>query len=358
MLKKTPNKDNNLVIVKHQSFNGNIEYILEIKELRELIDAFINLGRDIKYKNKTNLHKKCKIFFDWYIGYVDSILKGKKYDNNKIAEIIFLDQLKNEQHFIEYLKKSLFVSKEYIEYLKKSIKIKYVHRYKEVISSLYCDLEWLIAKVEYYINKFSNKIVITSGRRPNLSTRDISSSINDLFFIEEYDKIDNLYLRDLKPVVMFQIRQLLEIYGKNLIGYNSILDENGIPIKKFTQVAWEFIKKEVKKKNSRIELPFNIDMIMEINRWTNSFVHSTCIYSSYIQFFAINCIRDLFKNTKIIELYNGKSEYCIEYGSIKIENYNSLKQDFEKYLNDKHKGGTIKIDWKDIDNVGAYIASL
>lgn len=358
MLEKTPNKCNNLLIEKHQSFNGNIEYILEIKELRELIDAFINLGRDIKYKDKTNLHKKCKIFFDWYIGYVDSILKGKKYDNNKIAEIIFLDQLKNEQHFIEYLKKSLFVSKEYIEYLKKSIKIKYVHRYKEVISSLYCDLEWLIAKVEYYINKFSNEIVITSGRRPNLSTRDISSSINDLFFIEEYDKIDNLYLRDLKPVVMFQIRQLLEIYGKNLIGYNLILDGNGIPIKKFTQVAWEFIKKEVKKKNSRIELPFNIDMIMEINRWTNSFVHSTYIYSSYIQFFAINCIRDLFKNTKIIELYNGKSEYCIEYGSIKIENYNSLKQDFEKYLNDKHKGGTIKIDWKDIDNVGAHIASL
>lgn len=358
MLEKTPNKCNNLLIVKHQSFNGNIEYILEIKELRELIDAFINLGKDIKYKDKTNLYKKHNIFFDWYIDYVDSILKGKKYDNNKIAEIIFLDQLKNEQHFIEYLKKSLFVSKEYIEYLKKSIKIKYVHRYKEVISSLYCDLEWLIAKVEYYINKFSNEIAITSGRRPYLSTRDISSSINDLFFIEEYDKIDNLYLRDLKPVVMFQIRQLLEIYGKNLIGYNLILDGNGIPIKKFTQVAWEFIKKEVKKKNSRIELPFNIDMIMEINRWTNSFVHSTCIYSSYIQFFAINCIRDLFKNTKIIELYNGKSEYCIEYGSIKIENYNSLKQDFEKYLNDKHKGGTIKIDWKDIDNVGAHIASL
>jgi hypothetical protein len=358
MLKKTPNKDNNLVIVKHQSFDGNIEYILEVKELRELKDAFVNLGKDIKYKDKTNLYKKCNTFFDWYINYVDSILKGKKYDNDKIAEIIFLDQLENKKHFTEYLKKSLFISKEYIEYLKNSIKTKYVHRYKEVISSLHCDLEWLIAKVEFHINKYPNRIVITSGRRPYLSTYDISSSINDLFFIEEYDKIDDLYLRDLKPVVMFQIRQLLEIYGKNLIGYNSILDGNGIPIKKFTQVAWEFIKKEVKNKSSRIELPFNIDMIMEINRWANSFVHSTYIYSSYIQFFAINCIKDLFKDTKIIELYNGKSKYCIEYGSIKIENYNSLKQDFEKYLNDKHKGGTIKIDWKDIDNVGAHIASL
>ena len=338
MLKKTPNKDNNLVIVKHQSFDGNIEYILEVKELRELKDAFVNLGKDIKYKDKTNLYKKCNTFFDWYINYVDSILKGKKYDNDKIAEIIFLDQLENKKHFTEYLKKSLFISKEYIEYLKNSIKTKYVHRYKEVISSLHCDLEWLIAKVEFHINKYPNRIVITSGRRPYLSTYDISSSINDLFFIEEYDKIDDLYLRDLKPVV--------------------ILDGNGIPIKKFTQVAWEFIKKEVKNKSSRIELPFNIDMIMEINRWANSFVHSTYIYSSYIQFFAINCIKDLFKDTKIIELYNGKSKYCIEYGSIKIENYNSLKQDFEKYLNDKHKGGTIKIDWKDIDNVGAHIASL
>lgn len=196
------------------------------------------------------------------------------------------------------------------------------------------------------------------GRNHYLSVSDIYSSIKELFFIEKSNGIEDLYLRDLKPVVMFQIRQLLEIYGKNLIGYNLILDENGVPIKKFTQIAWEFIKKEVKDKNSRIEIPFDIDVIISLNKWTNTFVHTTYLDNDYIQFFAINCIRDLFKNSRIIKLYNGKSEDCIEYGSIKIENYNSLKQDFEKYLNDKHKGGTIKIDWKDIDNVGAHIASL
>ena len=355
-MKKTPNKHKNLYIVENDI--GNCNYI-EIEELEKLKKSYDNFHSDkSNCKKKRTFFKDTKNFFDWYISYVDLILKGKKYDNDKIAEIIFLEQSKNEQHFIEYLRKSLFISKEYIEYLKNSIKNKYIHRYKEVISSLYCDLEWLIVKVESHINKYPNKIVITSGRRPYLNTYDIFSSINNLFFIEEYDKIDDLYLRDLKPVDMFQIRQLLEIYGKNLIGYNSILDKNSTPIKKFTQVAWEFIKIEVKKKNSRIELPFNIDMIMEINSWANSFVHSTYIYSSYIQFFAINCIRDLFKYTGIIKLYDGKSKRCIEYGSIKIENYNSLKQDFEKYLNNKHKGGTIKIDWKDIDKVGAHIASL
>ena len=60
MLEKTLNKCNNLLIVKHQSFNGNIEYILEVKELRELIDAFGNLRKDIKYKDKANLYKKCQ----------------------------------------------------------------------------------------------------------------------------------------------------------------------------------------------------------------------------------------------------------------------------------------------------------
>ena len=251
----------------------------------------------------------------------------------------------------------LFISKEYIEYLKNSIKNKYIHRYKEVISSLYCDLEWLIVKVESHINKYPNKIVITSGRRPYLNTYDIFSSINNLFFIEEYDKIDDLYLRDLKPVVMFQIRQLLEIYGKNLIGYNSILDKNSTPIKKFTQVAWEFIKIEVKNKNSRIEIPFDIDVIISLNKWTNSFVHSTYLDNDYIQFFAINCIRDLFKQGEKGVFYNNMWHSNINYGAVKINDYESLRNDFEEYLNNKHSNTNFQIIWKELKDVGAHIIS-
>lgn len=354
-MKKTPNKHKNLYIVENDI--GNCNYI-EIEELEKLKKSYDNFHSDkSNCKKKRTFFKDTKNFFDWYISYVDLILKGKKYDNDKIAEIIFLEQSKNEQHFIEYLRKSLFISKEYIEYLKNSIKNKYIHRYKEVISSLYCDLEWLIVKVESHINKYPNKIVITSGRRPYLNTYDIFSSINNLFFIEEYDKIDDLYLRDLKPVVMFQIRQLLEIYGKNLIGYNSILDKNSTPIKKFTQVAWEFIKIEVKNKNSRIEIPFDIDVIISLNKWTNSFVHSTYLDNDYIQFFAINCIRDLFKQGEKGVFYNNMWHSNINYGAVKINDYESLRNDFEEYLNNKHSNTNFQIIWKELKDVGAHIIS-
>ena len=354
-MKKTPNKHKNLYIVENDI--GNCNYI-EIEELEKLKKSYDNFHSDkSNCKKKRTFFKGTKNFFDWYISYVDLILKGKKYDNDKIAEIIFLEQSKNEQHFIEYLRKSLFISKEYIEYLKNSIKNKYIHRYKEVISSLYCDLEWLIVKVESHINKYPNKIVITSGRRPYLNTYDIFSSINNLFFIEEYDKIDDLYLRDLKPVVMFQIRQLLEIYGKNLIGYNSILDKNSTPIKKFTQVAWEFIKIEVKNKNSRIEIPFDIDVIISLNKWTNSFVHSTYLDNDYIQFFAINCIRDLFKQGEKGVFYNNMWHSNINYGAVKINDYESLRNDFEEYLNNKHSNTNFQIIWKELKDVGAHIIS-
>ena len=136
-------------------------------------------------------------------------------------------------------------------------------------------MERIITYWEFFPYNDKDKICLRSSRRKNLIPYEIYSSINDLFFIEKHNKIEDLYLRDLKPVVMFQIRQLLEIYGKNLIGYNSILDENGNQIKKFTQIAWAFIKKDVKKNDSKIEIPFDIDVIISLNKWANSFVHST-----------------------------------------------------------------------------------
>jgi hypothetical protein len=167
-----------------------------------------------------------------------------------------------------------------------------------------------------------------------------------------------LYLRDLKPAVMFHIRQLLEVFGRNLIGYYSIDDKNGNPIKKFTQVAWEFLKEEIKRPTPRIEFPFNLHMILAINNWANSFVHTTHLYNSYIQFYALKTIRVIFSSPSQngIRIHKGtviKKNNCAD---IKITNYNLLKTDFDTYL--KSKMPNISIEWMDIDDVGAYVISL
>ncbi|MDN3692524.1 hypothetical protein QWZ06_09670 [Chryseobacterium tructae] len=207
-----------------------------------------------------------------------------------------------------------------------------------------------------------SSISLKRWRRTDLSPTDIYSAARTLFFIEEFSNIEDLYLRDLKPNVMFQIRQLLEIFGKNIVGYYSITHNNQ-PVKKFTQIAWDFIDEECKKDISRIKLPFEIKTITLLNSWANDFVHTTFLHNSYIQYFAIKMLNVLFSSstststsTKGITIYNGCKIEKYDIADITISNYNSLKDDFKNFLLTKKQG--IEINWMPIDKVGAYILSV
>ena len=357
MLKKTPNKDNNLVIVENPMTNEKYIEIETLDTLWKLYSDFFSLKKDLE-SSREDFLDKCILFFDWYISYVENIIpKNSKYSSKEICDNIFTSYLKNDRQIEDYLKSHLFISKQYVEYLKSNMKLDNIHRYKHNLINLKTDLKEIITYWEFFSSKDTSKISLMGGRNHYLSVSDIYSSIKELFFIEESDRIEDLYLRDLKPVVMFQIRQLLEIYGKNLIGYDLILDKNGAPIKKFTQIAWKFIKKEVKNDNSRIEIPFDIDVIISLNKWANTFVHTTYLDNDYIQFFAINCIKDLFKQGEKGVFYNNMWHFNINYGAVKIKNYESLRNDFEEYLNNKHSNTNFQIIWKELKDVGAHIIS-
>ena len=357
MLKKTPNKDNNLVIVENPIENKKYIEIKELGTLWKSYSDFFSLKKDLESSRK-DFFDKCILFFDWYISYVENIIpKNSEYSSKEICDNIFTSYLKNDRQIEDYLKSHLFISKQYVEYLKSNIKLDNIHRYEHNLINLKTDLQEIITYWEFFSSKDTSKISLMGGRNHYLSVSDIYSSIKELFFIEESDRIEDLYLRDLKPVVMFQIRQLLEIYGKNLIGYDLILDKNGAPIKKFTQIAWRFIEKEVKNKKSRIEIPFDIDVIISLNKWTNTFVHTTYLDNDYIQFFAINCIKDLFEQGEKGVFYDNIWHFNINYGAVKINNYESLRNDFEEYLNKKHSNTNFQIIWKELKNVGAHIIS-
>jgi hypothetical protein len=332
-------------------------YILDIPELKQLRNDENSFS-----KNKTNIAIKKQYnqstiaFFDWYINYCSSILNGRTYVDKQICECIFRSSFKSENQWKEYLLKSIYISKEYVEYLKTKITAINIHKYDHTITTLEIDLEWLIASFEVQYKKTTSKISLNSGRRKIMSPRDIYSAAKTLFFIEEFDNIEDLYLRDLKPAVMFQIRQLLEVFSKNLIGYYTIVDKDGYTVKKFTQIAWDFIKEENKNPNPRIEFPFDIHMILLINTWAQSFVHTTYIFNSYIQFFAIKTIRVLFySKSKGIKIYTGRIQSKFDISEIKITNYNSLKIDFENYL--KGRMPDILVEWMEVDQIGAYIIS-
>jgi hypothetical protein len=333
------------------------KHVLYVPELNNLSSSYAAYNSNrVDETTKVKFYTDLNEFFNWYISYCDHILKGKKYDDKIVAEFVFRDTIATEREWKDFLLKSIYISKEYIEYLSSKITKENIGKYRHTITDLKIDLEELIVGFEVGYKKTIDEASLTSGRRKDLTPSDLFSAARELFFIEEAD-VQDLYLRDLKPVVMFQIRQLLEVYGRNIIGYHSIVDTSGNPIKKFTQIAWDFIKEETKKNNSRIQLPFNLHTILEINTWANSFVHSTFLYSSYIQFFALKAIGVLFRsNTSGIKIYNGKTLSHTFVADIKITEYNSLKVDFENYL--KSKIPNLVVEWLDITKVGAYVISV
>ena len=347
-----PNTRNKMIRFEKQ-INNNVLDIPELKELRNQ-DSKFRFKKT--YYHKKKLLEKLNAFFDWYIIYCNSNLNGRTFNQKNISQVVLKLRFKNQQHWNEYLTKCIFLSLEYVEYLKDVVNIKNIGAFDHTLSSLEIDLEWLIASYEVDVKKSAKSISLNSGRRRNLSPTDLFSAVRTLFRIEEFSKMEELYLRDLKPVVMFQIRQLLEVYGKELVGYYAINDKNGIPVKKFTQVSWEFIKEEIKSANPRIKFPFDVQMIIDINSWTNNFVHTTYLHSSYIQYFVLKAIGVLFSSkSKGIKIYTGKISNRFDIADIKITDYNSLKTDFEQYLNSKIPN--IIVEWMPTNKVGAYIIS-
>lgn len=332
------------------------EHILDIPELNEYRKQEHKFARNKNYYNKKKLLDKVNLFFKWYLNYCKSHLKGKMYNQDNIAQVVLKLHLKNQKHWNEYLCNSLFLSQEYVQYLQNVINIKNLRAFEHTLNGLTIDLEWLISEYEINVKRTVESISLNSGRRRNLSPIDLLSAVRTLFHIEEYSKMEDLYLRDLKPLVMFQIRQLVEVFGRELIGYYSINDKDGLPVKKFTQISWDFIKEEVKKECSRIKLPFNVQTVIDINKWSNNFVHTTYIHNSYIQYFVLNTIQILFNSkTKGITIYTGKISRRMDISDIQITNYNSLKNDFEIYL--KNKTPNIVVQWMPTSKVGAYIIS-
>lgn len=346
------------MLVKFRYREDKKNYILDIDELNKLSTALSNFTlHPTDECNNQVLFETSISFFKWYIYYANSIINGKTISDKSICDNIFRDSFKNERQWKSYLFSCVVISKGYVEYLLNVITLENVLRFKGVIRELEIDLEDLIARFEVQYKKVVDGAYLKTWRRKNLSTRDIYSAARSIFFIEEFEKVDEIYLRDLKPVMMFQIRQILEVFGRNVLGYFSITDSNNNPIKKFTQVAWEFIKIEAKKPNSKIIFPFDFEIIISINKWSNIFVHTTYIFESYIQFFALRTIGLLFQSkNESIKIYTGEWSNRSDITDIKITDYNLLKKEFEIFIESKHMGAVV--NWMDAKHVGAYIINL
>lgn len=349
--------------MKYKQIDNGI-YVLDIIERDDLSDIGNSFDES---KNPTNQDKQIYYesfihFFDFIIDYCNIEFNSETYSDDHIIPQVFVTEIKTEQAFKQYLRYSLYCAKLYVEFLKEYIKKEYLHRYMTLRLNLLCDIEWLMAYYELYNKNVRKTIHLTCGANPKISSFEMLEVLNELTIIENTSDIMDISLRDIQPYRMFVVRQLLETIGKSIIGYESIVDKNGKPIHKFTQISWEFLnkysKKEMKnKKKWNITVPLEISSIYAINRWSNSFVHSGNIYASYIQFYAVHVLNKLMKTPQnSIKCFDGRNRTCVLYGDFRIHGYDSLKYDFEQYIYAKSKSSPI-IKWMLEENVGAYIIS-
>lgn len=205
---------------------------------------------------------------DLIITYAADVFKGKIFSDEHLISQVFLTEtdFKNENTYKQYIRFSLYLASDYASTMKNNIlSRKYLNRYECLSHLIESDFEWLIAQYEICF-KGADEIVVLHGSAPDLTPRQILFATNQLFYLEETPKISDLDFRNIKPYMMFLLRQLLELLGKNLIGYQNIIDKNGRIVPKMTQVAWQFLHKGNNGEKWKIEIPLPLHCIVKLNK--------------------------------------------------------------------------------------------
>lgn len=297
---------------------------------------------------------------DWLITYARDVFQGKIYSDEHLIMNVFISDadMKNESAFKEYIRHCLYIAADYATCMKNNILSRdHLDRYDDFTYQMVYDFEWIVAHYEYYF-KHTDEIYLSHFSTPDLRPQKIMNLANNLFYIGELSNVEDLDFRNLKPYMQFQLRQLLELLGKNLIGYKQIVDKDGHVVPKFTQVAWNFLDSYSNSGKWSIELPLPIKCIARISRWANGFVHTTKINSCYLQFYALTMVSKLMAPLKGTEevFYQDRPHWMIDSGAFKVENYYWLKKDFENYICQNGKSNAY-VQWNSVERVGAYLKS-
>ena len=303
------------------------------------------------------LHQSLITFETAFNAYCTNILKGKSYTERQLADYIFTSYFKSVNQYQEYLKRSLFIAKQYLNDLVLKVNPANIEKYNDSFNTIRIDFEVLISDIEVNLVKSSKKIKLHSWRKHWKDTSDIYSLARSLFHVEDLTNLEDLYFFDLKPYSIFAIRQLIEMYGKDILGYVTVLDSNGSFSKKHLYSAWAFIKEDLNKANPRISVPFDIEIILKIEKWSNRFVHTSFYPDCFIIWKALQMLKPLFTmpSTPIV-IYDGTRKHRTFLPEIKIKKYSTLKASYTKHVNKGAKvKGQYKVIWKNIDQVGAYI---
>jgi len=302
----------------------------------------MNLHKFSNIINDKNFNEAVKLqafddFYNYYSDLLKKVLKNRSFSERQLSVDIFRKKWtegKSETVF----KKLFYASFKTLERIKTGIQTGQVNNYNvgngkstinnfaDMLSVFSYDVYQLVRHAEQNYNNHSLRYKMGSAN--GSSSEAIFENGTIILHIKHFGT-DSIHYRDFFSYTVFTIRLLIEVAGKKIVGFHSITDDKGERLKKIkTQVAWEFIKKD-QLNHKRIQLPIEIDTILEIEKWTNRFVHT-----GYVQpiFLVENALSFLNKLT---------TPY-----STKISNYNDMKSEFEEFVADKlNTQQNIQINW-------------
>lgn len=315
-------------------------------------------------------HASFTTFKQYYDGLCSHILRTKTYTDKELADHIFKPTWSSNLDQTVF-KKHLYAGKKTLERFDLLVTPANFDNYKFVLTMLAYDLFDI---VNYGEQKFRNTTLnFGMGTRSDQTAFEIFSTASGIFHLGTIDPA-TAYLREIVPVTTFLLRQAIEVYGKRTLGYSAIKDKAGNGARVGTQIAWDFIEKEVMKSNSRITLPIDIAVVRKVEKWTNAYVHTGLIPDIFIIENAIAMTEGLVFPRNNVANYRGSRRFD---GTTQIRDYNAIKSDFEKFIARPKAKNIFKriwnwflrlfnldkkkvyvVEWMDVDKVDATILNL
>lgn len=332
---------------------------LEIHELKSLSESQFQF-----FRNTTDSALRQKVYGDllgfmrYCVDYADKVLKGATYGFDHVAPQLFVTRFSNDAQYKSYLRYALYAAKLYAEKLITAVKLDDIENCEELIMTIMADYEWLLAEYErcYYGNMVS---CVCHGSRRSMNPLDLKFSAYQLMFSEQTSDLKHFDYRNTKPVVMFIVRQCLELLGKNIIGFEDIIDVAGNPIHQFTQISWAFLHDMEKQGKVLVKLPMKAVSVHALVSWTNSYVHNAYIYASYIQYYALEMLNDFSRPASApVLVYDGRSRISTTFGQFEMPSFSAMKQEFTAYVQMIRPNLSFSVNWLSPANVGAYIKAI
>lgn len=281
-----------------------------------------------KKNSDSDKHAAFNAFFDYYSGLVTEILGKATYTDKQLSEHLFLMRYKKKLEEIVF-KKHLYASYKTLERIKKEIEATKISKYIDFLVHFSFDVYDIVTYAE---RKYKNNTLkYDMGSRPDLSVKEIYDNACIVLHIKRLGA-DFIHYRDFFPLSIFAVRLSIEVCGKNILGYYSITDTKGNrPRSLNSQIAWDYIKFD-QLNEKRIQLPVDVDVVLEIEKWTNRYIHTGYIQPIYLVETALHLLEPFVYPINKKADYEGRAKFA---GTSYVTKYNEMKLEFEKYV---HKG--------------------